>query len=120
MNLTTIEKLAEAVPHYRDKLRQQIQSIIDYPEDGYYLSEELVPILAILIDLEHRNLHKDLVDQAWCDIFKSTVKFNRPYITKNLDAGNEKFMKYLDSAIHLANPEHQYQVGLGNRKRRKS
>lgn len=114
MNLTAIKALAaQDLGDMSIVLQDQVGKIETYPDDKPYLAEEIVPILSIMIALDKAGQQKELVDQAWTEMFKGGAKFNRSYITANLDAGNEKFMKYLDIAIHSANPEHSHQVGLG-------
>lgn len=118
MNLTTVLELAEQAPEkYATVLRDQANKINNYPNDQPYLAEELVPILSIMITLSQFKKYEALLAQAWKDLFKGGASFNRSYITNNLDAGNENFMKYLDIAIHSANPEHVHQVGLGKLRR---
>ena len=118
MNLTTVLELAEQAPEkYATVLRAQANKINNYPNDQPYLAEELVPILSIMITLSQFKKYEALLAQAWKDLFKGGASFNRSYITNNLDAGNENFMKYLDIAIHSANPEHVHQVGLGKLRR---
>ena len=118
MNLTTVMKIADEAPEkYATVLRTQVVKINNYPDNQPYLAEELVPILSTMIALSQFKKYDELLAQAWKDLFKGGAAFNKSYISKNLDAGNENFMKYLDIAIHSANPEHMHQVGLGKLRR---
>ena len=118
MNLTTVMKIADEAPEkYATVLRTQVDKINNYPDNQPYLAEELVPILSTMIALSQFKKYDELLPQARKDLFKGGEAFTKSYISKNLDAGNENFMKYLDIAIHSANPEHMHQVGLGKLRR---
>lgn len=117
MNLTSVRELADRTPKHRDQLLKCVVAINAYPDDKVYLSEEVVPLLGTLIELARDGIELELIDQVWKDIFKGSAKFTKSYTTQNLDANNENFMKFLDIAIHAANPEHSHQVGLTKQRR---
>lgn len=117
MKLDAVRELAQAIPQYRTVLLERVKAINNYPDDKVYLAEEVVPLLALLIDFTRQGVSVELVDRAWVEIFKGSAKFTKSYTTQNLDAGNENFMKFLDIAIHSANPEHSHQVGLTKKRR---
>lgn len=119
MNLTTVLEIADQLPEEQaEELRERVRSVLSYPDDGTQLAEELVPILHTLVTLNGTEGYDVLLKRAWEDIFKGGAAFNRGYITSNLDPEDEQFMKYLDIAIHAANPEHSHQVGLGKQRRK--
>lgn len=117
MNLDNVERLADAVPEYRSELNDTIATIRQYiigeaTEDRRYLSEEVIPLLRILIAVGKEEEYAQLVDQIWIDLFKGGAKFNRSYITVHFAPGEENFMKYLDVALFASNPELRAHVGL--------
>lgn len=117
MNLENVRKLAELRPDCRERLNKYVVAINSYPDDKVYLSEEVAPLLGMLIELARDGIELELIDRIWVDIFKGSAKFTKSYTTDHLDMGDENFMKFLDIAIHSANPEHSHQVGLTKQRR---
>lgn len=107
-----ITELAERVPASRGVLLKARDSIRQY-KGGTYLTEEVLPVMHVLVALESEELLGDTVEAVWQELFRTAAPTVKSLCRMYRDNWSDRrFLKGVDIALYSAYPILRKRVGL--------